>query len=257
MNEYNSPRAQMQRFKEAGLNPNLIYGQSNEGATVRSTDQAKWNPEAPQYDLGSAAQNSIATYQNVQMQNAQLDLIAKQSAVQEQEAILKMATTAQTVANTEKTTIESATLAKYSLEAAAASLKKMQVDTAAATQQIDLNLQKNEREALSNAQSLREGVLRVAQLKVQNAKTEQETKNAKALLNNLETDNELKQADLRMKEKGVQPSDNLFFRAAAQLLTPERIKSIKDFGNTPEKKEKVTKQEAEQYLKDRKKRKGY
>ena len=25
-NEYNSPSAQMERFKEAGLNPNLIYG---------------------------------------------------------------------------------------------------------------------------------------------------------------------------------------------------------------------------------------
>lgn len=28
-NEYNSPSAQMQRFQAAGLNPNLIYGQSN------------------------------------------------------------------------------------------------------------------------------------------------------------------------------------------------------------------------------------
>lgn len=30
-NEYNSPAAQMQRFKEAGLNPNLIYGQGSNG----------------------------------------------------------------------------------------------------------------------------------------------------------------------------------------------------------------------------------
>lgn len=30
-NAYNTPREQMQRFKEAGLNPNLIYGQGNEG----------------------------------------------------------------------------------------------------------------------------------------------------------------------------------------------------------------------------------
>ena len=31
MNEYNSPSAQMQRFKEAGLNPNLIYTQGTSG----------------------------------------------------------------------------------------------------------------------------------------------------------------------------------------------------------------------------------
>lgn len=30
-NEYNSPQAQMQRFQEAGLNPNLIYGQGTSG----------------------------------------------------------------------------------------------------------------------------------------------------------------------------------------------------------------------------------
>lgn len=30
-NEYNTPSAQMERFKQAGLNPNLIYGQGNAG----------------------------------------------------------------------------------------------------------------------------------------------------------------------------------------------------------------------------------
>ncbi|QXN75085.1 DNA pilot protein [Microvirus mar22] len=33
-NEYNSPKAQMERYLAAGLNPNLIYGQSNLGASL-------------------------------------------------------------------------------------------------------------------------------------------------------------------------------------------------------------------------------
>lgn len=33
-NAYNSPFAQMQRFREAGLNPNLIYGQTNMAGSV-------------------------------------------------------------------------------------------------------------------------------------------------------------------------------------------------------------------------------
>jgi hypothetical protein len=37
-NEYNAPAQQMRRFQEAGLNPNLIYKQTNEAAPVRSTD---------------------------------------------------------------------------------------------------------------------------------------------------------------------------------------------------------------------------
>lgn len=35
-NAYNSPAAQMQRFQAAGLNPNLIYGQSNTGGSLSS-----------------------------------------------------------------------------------------------------------------------------------------------------------------------------------------------------------------------------
>ena len=37
-NAYNAPQQQMERFKEAGLNPNLIYKQTNEAGPVRSTD---------------------------------------------------------------------------------------------------------------------------------------------------------------------------------------------------------------------------
>lgn len=33
-NKYNSPASQMERFKAAGLNPNLIYGQGNAGNTA-------------------------------------------------------------------------------------------------------------------------------------------------------------------------------------------------------------------------------
>lgn len=44
-NEYNSPKAQMQRYKDAGLNPNLIYGQSNTTGMAPMMD-------APKYDAG-------------------------------------------------------------------------------------------------------------------------------------------------------------------------------------------------------------
>lgn len=44
-NEYNSPAAQMARFKAAGLNPNLIYGQTNTAPPVRSTEKPDWKPE--------------------------------------------------------------------------------------------------------------------------------------------------------------------------------------------------------------------
>lgn len=46
-NLYNSPEAQMQRFKEAGLNPHLIYGQGNSG---NSTSTPHYNPARAEYN---------------------------------------------------------------------------------------------------------------------------------------------------------------------------------------------------------------
>lgn len=44
--EYNSPQAQMKRFEEAGLNPNLIYGQGNNGNMSQAPQMVV--PEAPE-----------------------------------------------------------------------------------------------------------------------------------------------------------------------------------------------------------------
>lgn len=49
-NEYNSPAAQMQRFKDAGLSPHLIYGQTNTASPVRSNTLDTPKANAPQFD---------------------------------------------------------------------------------------------------------------------------------------------------------------------------------------------------------------
>ena len=57
-NEYNSPAAQIARYQDAGLNPNLIYGQSNEASSPASAS-------APTFRSGNVqarqAQNAINT----------------------------------------------------------------------------------------------------------------------------------------------------------------------------------------------------
>lgn len=64
-NEYNSPEMQMQRLREAGLNPNLVY---DNGASfgspdaVRSFSAPSWNPQAPDYSAaGQSLGNSLAS----------------------------------------------------------------------------------------------------------------------------------------------------------------------------------------------------
>jgi hypothetical protein len=71
-NAYNSPAQQMQRYKEAGLNPNLIYKQTNEAGAVRTTDAIapKLDPDA----LGILGKSNKLKLQDLSMQTAAAQL---------------------------------------------------------------------------------------------------------------------------------------------------------------------------------------
>lgn len=76
-NDYNSPTAQMARFKAAGLNPNLIYGQTNPAASSPSmTAGAASSPTdmsaiGNKRNFGQAIQEAL----NLEMQKAQIEAI--------------------------------------------------------------------------------------------------------------------------------------------------------------------------------------
>lgn len=59
-NAYNSPEAQMRRFKEAGLNPMLIYGQGNPG---NASSMPQYNP--PNYQYHYAAPRYGAAFASI------------------------------------------------------------------------------------------------------------------------------------------------------------------------------------------------
>lgn len=87
-NAYNTPKAQMARFKEAGLNPNLIYGQTNTATPISTahadlsldnTGQAKNLSQylalsnlGIQKDLSSAQVRNIDNSINMSQQSMQL-----------------------------------------------------------------------------------------------------------------------------------------------------------------------------------------
>lgn len=73
-NAYNSPAAQMQRFREAGLNPNLIYGQTNMSGSV-GTPSAGGSPSAIMSNIIGREQvrNMRAQNNNLVQQNDNLE----------------------------------------------------------------------------------------------------------------------------------------------------------------------------------------
>lgn len=68
--DYNSPGSQMQRFKEAGLNPNLIYGQGSAG----NMESAPRYPEIGRVDYQSALAQIGTQYQQARLMASQADL---------------------------------------------------------------------------------------------------------------------------------------------------------------------------------------
>nr|QJB18775.1 MAG: DNA pilot protein [Microvirus sp.] len=89
-NTYNSPLMQMQRLREAGLNPNLVY---DKGATsVASLPPQAKIPEV-RNTLASAANMNLAPmvslYQDWEVKKAQIDNMKKQGELLDQEKIVK------------------------------------------------------------------------------------------------------------------------------------------------------------------------
>lgn len=91
-NEYNSPKQQMARFKEAGLNPNLIYGQMSNSPVVRSSTAQSYNPTAPQVDLAQPAGLALNAYYDTQLKSAQIDLVKKQADATMYDSLIKAVT---------------------------------------------------------------------------------------------------------------------------------------------------------------------
>ena len=96
-NEYNSPAAQMQRYQEAGLNPNLIYGQSNESGNVNTPaaqaaqlsdteSQLAAHSNISTAYLADAVNNGINQYQMTQEQLARVEGLNAQTTLTKAEA---------------------------------------------------------------------------------------------------------------------------------------------------------------------------
>lgn len=87
MNLYNSPEMQMQRFKDAGLNPNLIYGQGTPGN--QSSPVAYQAPKYHQKTKAMELPNIMNQYLDLKMRSAQVDNLERDTQIKEQDIINK------------------------------------------------------------------------------------------------------------------------------------------------------------------------
>ena len=81
INQYNSPEQQMKRLKDAGLNPNLVYGNGSVGnasASITAPPNRDFKYIPQQVDASSVG-DAVAAYNNVTQQQLQNDNLKAQN----------------------------------------------------------------------------------------------------------------------------------------------------------------------------------
>lgn len=219
-NAYNTPEAQMQRFKDAGLNPNLIYGRGSEGnaGSINVPSQGHFNPKAPEYgnslaQAGLGLGSSIARYVDLKAKNAQINNLGAQNDLLKQQAARTAAETANTVVRTARSRFDlglASDLRRTSMDAAKANLRNVEAST-------EVLLQRNEREAASNAVSIQDALQRIAASKLNMQHTRADIRRIEDLRRSIQQDVELKRLDANLKRMGIQPGDAAWMRILSQI----------------------------------------
>lgn len=79
-NEYNSPKAQMQRYIDAGLNPNLIYSQQNTAGDISSGTLGNSDTLGQANSLLNSKANRLQIYQQLLNMEASRNQVEAQTA---------------------------------------------------------------------------------------------------------------------------------------------------------------------------------
>lgn len=88
-NEYNTPSNQMARYRQAGLNTNLMYGNPNPGNSNNSVTAQPVSVQAPQVgNFGDMISNAQQLYNSTKMNDAQLAIAEAQRSELEAKARL-------------------------------------------------------------------------------------------------------------------------------------------------------------------------
>ncbi|UIB81462.1 DNA pilot protein [Flyfo microvirus Tbat2_153] len=217
-NEYNSPKAQMARLKDAGLNPNLVYGGSAGGAAgtaspVPSTPTGSTSSVAPRIDP-SFASTGMSNYVDLQNKSIQTDNLRAQTNILNEEARLKGAQVVATLLGTDRARFDlglQQEMRQYTLDAAKQSLRKLQGEA-------DTALSENERRQATTSSSISEAATRILQMRSNMATSVLERKQIQQQLQNLKQDLRIKQADADMKSLGLNPSDPQWQRVLGEFI---------------------------------------
>lgn len=231
-NEYNAPKQQLARYKEAGINPMIAVAGGNANAGPASSLSAPTpqqpNLVAPQLDTSILQQ--LAAVANIKNTNASTNNLREQNEVIKQELALKTAMEASKLTDNE--------YKRFRLELdrslAPGQLDMQKEQIRGIRQGTDINMQRNEREAIMQSQNIQESIERVGAIKLQNLQVQENTAKTAAERNQIthqiqeiqqrikasQQDVRLKQFEEKLNTMGFTKTDPAWQRIILQYLDP-------------------------------------
>lgn len=224
-NEYNSPKSQMARYRDAGLNENLIYGQATNSPAARidapSYSESASATHKPDIRSGGQIGNSLLQYYDIKLREAQTDNLTKQNSVLTEDAALRRAQTLATLAQADLSKVNTdmsrfdlnlkGTLRDNSVEIAEQQLERLKAETQS-------TLTNTETQMIMRAPNFIKAIEDILTSRANRATNEVQREYIRKQIDVLKKDEQLKQLDINLKKLGIQPSDNIAARIVAQLL---------------------------------------
>nr|QJB19759.1 MAG: DNA pilot protein [Microvirus sp.] len=234
-NEYNSPEQQIKRLREAGINPAIMYGGNASGAAGQAGPIENARPGQVDYKaapvgdyIARAGESLMNSMYDIEIKKAQADNMKAQNSVLLQEAVLKAAQTEETLARGQRGWFDlqfERDLREVSADARKEAVRQMRVN-------MDVTQERNAREAVQNAASVQEAFARMAKMEEEKLsmqqdrrRSAQEIARSRAEVNrinqdilNMQRDGTLKDIDISLREKGINPNDPTWMRLIARAI---------------------------------------
>lgn len=242
-NEFNSPEQQMTRLRQAGLNPNLVYGNgaTTTADTIRSGEYASKQTEAPKVDNSgysdalNAGSNQLTMgfqMQQQQLQNKNIEAntsnLNEQNNLIKQEALLKQTTNAgQLIKNADSqlqydkakqlydNSIKHAELTNLNMEQDLANKRANETFTLDSNDRAKVELTLKQNATASQIATQYEQILKS---KMERAQLPYKIKDIESRIKALNIDTKIKKFQLELQKDGIQPGTSTYQRKMMEFL---------------------------------------
>lgn len=222
VNQYNSPLQQMQRLKEAGLNPHLVYdnGATHTASSPGQPTHQSWDPKTPDVaGIGQSALQGIAAYQDFTLQQESVKNMQAQRDNMEMDKLLKGLQASGYAIDNAQSELD----LNKSRQTFDTAISQIEENLRATKMRTDIAVSQEVRDAAMHAPSLASAIQRVAALKESTKLTGQQ-------IENLKNNAVIQRLEINMRNKGMTFSDPLILRMLAQFAEgtslPDLLKDL-------------------------------